>query len=213
MDYGPSEGRRFATGCFSCPASRKKSLPSRPLFSAPLPCYSSLHAMRDALLLLVLLVGVLAVVVWFSPGTFTSSPSTSSTAPAATRTSTTPKPKASEPGRTSKARTFSARTEPALPQPMVSGESDRTPTPRVWQPPPPLPRLDPSRITPGLERTELQKLFGTPDVMATTLDRGSMFEKYFYDQKSNGRTIIADLRDGRVQRVRSARTSSITPPR
>ena len=73
--------------------------------------------------------------------------------------------------------------------------------------PPPVPApkyLPPSELKQGLNRTEVNRLFGGPDIRATTLNRGSMFETYVYVQKPEGQTFVAVLRDGKVEQVKSA---------
>jgi len=104
----------------------------------------------------------------------------------------------------SKVRVPAAAVSPAVEVPGTNTEAS-APAPASAPPPVPAPKyLPPSELKQGLNRTEVNRLFGGPDIRATTLNRGSMFETYVYVQKPEGQTVVAVLRDGKVEQVKSA---------
>jgi hypothetical protein len=63
-----------------------------------------------------------------------------------------------------------------------------------------------SELKEGLNRTDVVRMFGGPDLKTANLNKGALLEKYIYVQKAEGRSIVATLKDGEVQNVWTLKT-------
>jgi hypothetical protein len=100
-----------------------------------------------------------------------------------------------------KRRAAAARNGAAVPDPQESPVPAREPITVVV----PVNRAFPNAadLPPGTQRLQIEDRFGRPDIQATTVDRGALFETYLYHNQPDGRTLIVYLKDGRVQRARA----------
>ena len=57
----------------------------------------------------------------------------------------------------------------------------------------------------GLDRETLRERLGDPTLRTSTVDRGALFETYVYQHTKEGPMIMAYLKDGKLQTVKSSR--------